>query len=195
MAEQPLPAFFCPISCEIMRDPVSSADGHTYERALIVDWFQHHDTSPKTGAVLGDKKLSPNIALRQAIEEWEEQHGMHVKRASIQLLEPPMASGTFKTVYKGWLTTADKRVKVAVMKLRNGSSVTEARMLLKLGRHPRLVRFYGQCVDGNNELLLTELAPNGSLSDAFESIEGKVTMAHAFIMMNQVRGEVCMKHV
>ncbi len=60
-------------------------------------------------------------------------------------------------------------------------------MLLKLGRHPRLVRFYGQCVDGDNELLLTELAPNGSLSDAFEAIEGKMTMAHALIMMNQVR--------
>jgi hypothetical protein len=186
MSEQPLPAFFCPISCEIMRDPASSADGHTYERALIEDWLRNHDTSPKTGAVLLHKNLSPNIALRQAIEEWEEQHGMHVKRANIELEEPPMASGSFKTVYKGWLKTADKKVRVAVMKLRSGSCATEARMLLRLGRHPRLVRFYGQCIDGNSELLLTELAPNGSLSDAFERIEGKITTAHAFVMMHQV---------
>jgi hypothetical protein len=133
MAEQPLPAFFCPISCDIMRDPVSSADGHTYERALIEHWIRHHDTSPKTGAVLRDKKLSPNLALRQAIQEWEEQHGMHVKRASIELEEPPVASGTFKTVYKGWLTTSDKKVKVAVMKLRNGSCVRSMRSMRKQG--------------------------------------------------------------
>ncbi len=186
MAEQALPAFFCPISCIIMHDPVSTADGHTYERFHIESWLRNHDTSPATGAVLPHKNLSPNIALRQAIEEWEEKHGMYVRRSSIELQEPPMASGTFKTVYKGWLKSIDTKIPVAVMKFRKGPCATEARMFLKLGRHPRLVRFVGQCIEGETELLLTELAPLGSLSDAFERIEGKISTSHALVMMHQV---------
>ena len=42
-------ALCCPISMEIMRDPVIAADGHTYERADIELWFANNNTSPKTG--------------------------------------------------------------------------------------------------------------------------------------------------
>lgn len=50
MADDAPPAFFCPISMELMRDPVSTADGHCYERASIERWFaQGSRTSPKTG--------------------------------------------------------------------------------------------------------------------------------------------------
>ncbi len=31
-----------------MRDPVVCADGHSYERAVIEEWLQDHDTSPLT---------------------------------------------------------------------------------------------------------------------------------------------------
>jgi hypothetical protein len=184
--EQALPAFICPISLSIMRDPVSTADGHSYERAIIESWLHYHDTSPLTGEVLPHKHLSPNFALLKAIEEWEEKHGMHVKLSNIELEEPPIASGTFKTVHQGWLNVHGQKVRVAVMKLRHGSCATEARTFLKLGRHPRLVRFFGQSIEGETQLLLTELAPYGSLSDAFESIEGKLSTAHALVMMHQV---------
>ena len=40
-------ALCCPISMEIMRDPVIAADGHTYERAEIEAWFANNRTSPK----------------------------------------------------------------------------------------------------------------------------------------------------
>ena len=50
-------ALCCPISMEIMRDPVISADGHTYERAEIESWFANNRTSPKTGAVLRPRLL------------------------------------------------------------------------------------------------------------------------------------------
>ena len=39
-------ALCCPISMEIMRDPVIAADGHTYERAEIEAWFANNRTSP-----------------------------------------------------------------------------------------------------------------------------------------------------
>jgi hypothetical protein len=180
-------SFFCPISFMIMQDPVCTSDGHTYERSHIENWLRGNDSSPATGAVLSHKNLSPNIALRQAIEEWQEkQHSTQVKRADIQLEEPPVASGSFKTVYKGWLKKGDTKSPVAAMKLRGGSCATEAQMFLKLGRHPRLVRFMGHCIAGESELLLTELAPLGSLSGSFETLERKITVTHAIVMMHQV---------
>ena len=45
--------YFCPITQELMFDPVSTADGHTYERAAIKRWLSKGKrTSPLTGAVL-----------------------------------------------------------------------------------------------------------------------------------------------
>ena len=39
--------FSCPITRELMRDPVIAADGHTYDREAIEMWLRNHNTSPK----------------------------------------------------------------------------------------------------------------------------------------------------
>jgi hypothetical protein len=57
----------CPISQEVMEDPVATSDGHTYERREIFRWLCTHDTSPLTGARLPNRALTPAIALRQLI--------------------------------------------------------------------------------------------------------------------------------
>ena len=59
----------CPITQEVMEDPVVCADGMTYERAYIESWLLAHDTSPLTNQPLASKMLVPNIALKQAIGE------------------------------------------------------------------------------------------------------------------------------
>ena len=72
---EPPKSFCCSITMELMRDPVSTADGHTYERAAIARWFADgHTTSPKTGAALEHKSIIPNIALRHVTEEWAERN-------------------------------------------------------------------------------------------------------------------------
>ena len=44
--------FVCPISMEVMVEPVLAADGFTYERQAIEQWFElGHRSSPRTGAV------------------------------------------------------------------------------------------------------------------------------------------------
>lgn len=59
----------CPISQEIMADPVVCADGHTYDRRGIEQWFASGKrTSPLTGAVLSSLSLIPNHALRSLIQ-------------------------------------------------------------------------------------------------------------------------------
>ena len=64
----PVPSgFVCPISEDIMRDPVVCADGHTYDRPNIEQWFAAgHDTSPNTGGRLPHLNLVPNHALRNS---------------------------------------------------------------------------------------------------------------------------------
>ena len=46
------PAYICPISNDIMRDPVVSADGVTYDRPSIELWFSGDGrTNPINGAM------------------------------------------------------------------------------------------------------------------------------------------------
>ena len=63
-------AFTCPICKELMKDPVITSDGHTYERTEIEKWLKEHSTSPVTNLELPNKTLTPNIGLRQSIEEF-----------------------------------------------------------------------------------------------------------------------------
>ena len=58
----------CPISHEIMRDPVICCDGHSYDRVNIERWLESHDTSPLTNAQLSSKALIPNHQLRAICE-------------------------------------------------------------------------------------------------------------------------------
>ena len=61
--------FLCPITQDVMVDPVSTEDGHTYERSAIARWLSKKKTSPLTGAALKTTALVPNIVLRKLIEE------------------------------------------------------------------------------------------------------------------------------
>ena len=74
------PEFYCPVTMEPMVDPVIASDGFSYERGMIERWLlqrqekQEEPTSPFTGARLASTQLIPNIALRQLIENWLENH-------------------------------------------------------------------------------------------------------------------------
>ena len=65
---QPPPHFCCPVSMDLMQDPVMIATGHTYDRPSITRWLaQGHRTCPSTGMRLRHLELVPNFALRSAI--------------------------------------------------------------------------------------------------------------------------------
>ena len=59
-----LDEYVCPITAEIMTDPVCTLDGFTYERKAITEWLRTNDTSPATGARLESKNVIPNITVR-----------------------------------------------------------------------------------------------------------------------------------
>ena len=62
----------CPITLELMVDPVVAADGRTYERAAIEEWLSEHDTSPLTNLALPTKQLRPNLALLAMLAKYHQ---------------------------------------------------------------------------------------------------------------------------
>eukprot|EP00898_Chlorokybus_atmophyticus_P003088 jgi/Chlat1/3780/Chrsp259S03928 len=75
---EPPRSFLCPITMEIMVDPVIITDTlQTCDRRSAQAWFlQNNTTCPITGAKLHSFELLPNLALRHSIEEWAEQNGV-----------------------------------------------------------------------------------------------------------------------
>ena len=62
--------FVCPITQEIMFDPVVALDGRTYERKAIERWLEKNSNSPMTKEHINDKTLRTNWAIRSAIERF-----------------------------------------------------------------------------------------------------------------------------
>ena len=75
----------CPITAEIMTDPVCTADGFTYERTAITEWLRTKNTSPSTGATLEITILFPNLSLRSMIRSFVE---------ASAVASPPVVRGT-----------------------------------------------------------------------------------------------------
>mmetsp|Transcript_77234 Transcript_77234/g.151268 ORF Transcript_77234/g.151268 Transcript_77234/m.151268 type:complete len:365 (-) Transcript_77234:192-1286(-) len=67
--------FTCPITMELLRDPVMAADGHTYDRAAIQKWLYSHGTSPKTGQEMANTDLIENHNLKRLINDLVEEGG------------------------------------------------------------------------------------------------------------------------
>ncbi|GKU94353.1 hypothetical protein SLEP1_g7856 [Rubroshorea leprosula] len=63
--------FICPISLDLMTDPVIISTGQTYDRSFITRWMEEgHRTCPKTGQMLEHTRLVTNRALRNLIMQW-----------------------------------------------------------------------------------------------------------------------------
>ncbi|KAJ9175306.1 hypothetical protein P3X46_013873 [Hevea brasiliensis] len=63
--------FRCPISLELMRDPVTVSTGQTYDRSSIESWVATGNTTcPVTRSPLTDFTLIPNHTLRRLIQDW-----------------------------------------------------------------------------------------------------------------------------
>ncbi|KAJ7005647.1 U-box domain-containing protein 15-like [Populus alba x Populus x berolinensis] len=73
--------FLCPITLEIMTDPVIVASGQTYERESIRKWIDsNHRTCPKTREILAHLSLAPNYALKNLILQWCENNNFELPK-------------------------------------------------------------------------------------------------------------------
>ncbi|KAJ6295023.1 hypothetical protein OIU76_023004 [Salix suchowensis] len=63
--------FVCPISLDLMKDPVSLSSGITYDRESIESWLDGGNfTCPVTNQVLRSFDQIPNHSLRKMIQDW-----------------------------------------------------------------------------------------------------------------------------
>ncbi|KAL8525637.1 hypothetical protein ACS0TY_015032 [Phlomoides rotata] len=106
--------FRCPISLELMNDPVIVSTGQTYERSCIEKWLeQGHGTCPKTQQTLTSTALTPNYVLRSLIAQWCEANG----------LEPPKRPSTSRATKSGSACSPAERSKIGALlcKLTSGN--------------------------------------------------------------------------
>jgi hypothetical protein len=72
MADDPPNELCCPITLDVMTDPVIMPDGQTYERAAITRALQVNGNSPITRQPMSISDAKPNYALRAIIERWRQ---------------------------------------------------------------------------------------------------------------------------
>ncbi|CAK7349413.1 unnamed protein product [Dovyalis caffra] len=71
--------FKCPLSKELMRDPVILATGQTYDRPFIQKWLKGGNrTCPLTQQVLSHTILTPNLLIREMISQWYKSQGLEL---------------------------------------------------------------------------------------------------------------------
>ena len=81
---QPPGQYCCPVTLTLMVDPVILASGHTYEREFATNWIEGKErnaeapTDPMTNLELESNAIVPNIALRQSIDLWKQEHARGV---------------------------------------------------------------------------------------------------------------------
>ena len=85
-------AFMCPLTKQVMHDPVTIETGHTFEREAILKWLREcrdsgrTPTCPLTQAELRTADTSPSLALRNVIQEWRARNeDKELEKAKLQL--------------------------------------------------------------------------------------------------------------
>lgn len=91
----PIPAdFCCPLSLELMTDPVIVASGQTYERTFIKNWINLGLTvCPKTRQTLAHTNLIPNYTVKALIANWCESN-------NVKLPDPMKSMGVNKPTHE-----------------------------------------------------------------------------------------------
>lgn len=79
---RPPKEYCCPLSLELMADPVILASGQTFERVFVERWLEQGNLScPVTKHVLSHKSLIPNFALRSSIATWCKGNGVPIPQS------------------------------------------------------------------------------------------------------------------
>jgi hypothetical protein len=137
----PPPDFRCPISLDLMRDPVVSASGQTYDRESITRWFgSGKSTCPKTGQVLANLELVPNKALKNLISRWCRENGVAMESSEPSKPEPAPVVTANKAALEAARMTASflvKKLSVSFSPAAANRVVHEIRQLARSGNDTR----------------------------------------------------------
>jgi len=65
-------SFICPLTMELMKDPMMTIHGHNFEREAIIAWISMGNTCPLTRKPLCMRQLVSNKNLQFQIQKWEQ---------------------------------------------------------------------------------------------------------------------------
>ncbi|GLU19112.1 hypothetical protein SLE2022_353780 [Rubroshorea leprosula] len=167
MDDVEIPAhFLCPISLQLMRDPVAVATGITYDRDNIEKWLFSckNKTCPVTKQVLSDSDLTPNHTLRRLIGSWCTLNASH----GIEIIPTPKLPVNKTQIVKLLIKDAEKFLdhNMQLKCLRKLKSITlEGERSRSCLESAGAVEFLVSIIKSNNHSISQEL--NDSSSDEF----------------------------
>ncbi|XP_052201243.1 U-box domain-containing protein 17 [Diospyros lotus] len=133
--------FCCPISLDLMRDPVIISTGQTYDWASISRWIDEgHCTCPKTGQMLVHTRLVPNRALRNLIVQWCTAHGIpYEPLENVDASTETFAASASKAAIEANKATAALLIQQLELGSEGAKTIAarEIRLLAKTGRENR----------------------------------------------------------
>nr|XP_043637254.1 U-box domain-containing protein 9 [Erigeron canadensis] len=137
--------FRCPLSKELMRDPVILSTGQTYDRPFIQKWLKAGNrVCPKTQQVLSHTILTPNYLVRDLITQW-------CKNRGVQFPGPLQYSD------QDGLTEADRDLFLSLLKKMSSTQPEQkeaARTLRSLTkRMPSFRALFGESLEAIPQLL------------------------------------------
>ncbi|GMI72897.1 plant U-box 17, ARABIDOPSIS THALIANA PLANT U-BOX 17 [Hibiscus trionum] len=134
--------FCCPISLDLMTNPVIISTGQTYDRSSIVRWMEEgHCTCPKTGQMLNHTRLVPNRALKNLIMQWCTAH--NVQYDPVETADGSAESFAEALPIKAATKANRATTALLIQHLANGSqgaqaiAAREIRLLAKTGKKNR----------------------------------------------------------
>ncbi|KAJ9184570.1 hypothetical protein P3X46_004284 [Hevea brasiliensis] len=126
MEEIDVPPFFlCPISLQIMKDPVTVPTGITYDRESIEKWLfsGKNNTCPVTKQVISDCDLTPNLTLMRLIQAWCTLNASHgIER--IPTPKPPISKAQIAKLIKD-ATKSPQQLITCLKKLRSLATMND----------------------------------------------------------------------
>ncbi|KAG9154380.1 hypothetical protein Leryth_000820 [Lithospermum erythrorhizon] len=154
--------FKCPLSKELMKDPVIVSSGLTFDRPFIQKWLKSGNlVCPQTQQVLSLSMVTPNLLIREMISQW-------CKKNRIKLPDPVQYSK------EEGLTEADRGLFLSLLdKLsKTMSDQKEAAKQLRLltRRTPSFRAMFGES-SGALSQLLNPLSRSKSTSDVHPDLQ------------------------
>ncbi|CAJ2664385.1 unnamed protein product [Trifolium pratense] len=148
--------FRCPISLELMTEPVTVSTGQTYDRASIQKWLKSGNTTcPKTGENLKNTELVPNTTLKKLIQQFCFDNGISYTRFSnsnrsrdiTRTILPGSSAAAHAMQFLSWFLTrrlvfgTEKQKNKAAYEIRllTRSSIFNRACLIEVGTVPPLL--------------------------------------------------------
>ncbi|WCJ42147.1 U-box domain-containing protein 21 [Euphorbia peplus] len=156
--------FICPISLDLMKDPVTLSSGITYDRESIEAWLENGNfTCPVTNQTLTSFDQIPNHSLRKLIQHWCVENG----NSGVQRIPTPripISSGEVN----GLLEKLDSSAKILdklecislLKKMKKWSDESERNRRLILAHRPGVVLasvfcvFSSDSIEKNSDILV-----------------------------------------